>query len=502
VKRLLCKIKKIDRKYLIQIPLVVILILSTITSPAAQSVTAAEADDILVSESSSIAGGCVRFYNDTVGFYVPSGGKWYLKNNQVSGWENYWAINFAGPSGSIAVSGDWNFDYEDSIGFYVPSQGKWYLKNNKDSGWSGVDSVKFAGPSGAIPVAGDWNDNGYDTPGFYVPSTGKWFLKDDLVDGWGSVTAFNFKGPLFSQPVTGDWDIDGEDTVGFYVPSGGKWYLKNNQISGWNSIVSIKWAGVSEAVAIAGDWDEDGDDTIGFYVPSGGKWYLKNDQVSGWSNYVGFNFKGTSGSQPITGDWDGNECVSSGVVIAHTSIDPGESKSVTATCPTGSLVTSGGYATDSNMLVYKHSKVGNGWKAYGKNNAGSSNTLMVHATCLYNVPAATKQVLDEVSYWNVFVGNMSGSTKILKTYAICLSGINVTVTKINEHVAILAGEWGTASPPCAAGFVTGGGFWLDPDLVVYNTSPNPGDLEWRSYAENPGSVTRTMYGYTECITFP
>ena len=85
-------IERIDRKYVIQIPIIMILILTTITFPSAQLVTAAGRDDILNvsdltitndSKNSIDKGGCWRFYNNNVGFYVPSNGKWFLKNNQL-----------------------------------------------------------------------------------------------------------------------------------------------------------------------------------------------------------------------------------------------------------------------------------------------------------------------------------------------------------------------------------------------------------------------------------
>jgi len=240
---------------------------------------------------------------DNVGFYVPDQLKWYLKNNQTNGWTDFVAFKFGGPSGSLAVSGDWDNDGVDSVGFYVPSQGKWYLKNNQINGWNGFVAFNFGGPSGSIPVAGDWDNDGVDTVGFYVPSQGKWYLKNNQINGWNDYLAFNFAGPSGSQPVAGDWDNDGVDTIGFYVPSQGKWYLKNNQINGWNDFVAVNFAGASGSLAVAGDWDGDGVDTIGFYVPSQGKWYLKNNQINGWNDYVAFKFGGPSGSQPVAGDW-------------------------------------------------------------------------------------------------------------------------------------------------------------------------------------------------------
>jgi len=547
-------IERIDRKYIIQIPITMILILTTVIFPSAQLVTAAGGDDILNVSDLSITndsknsidkGGCWRFYNDNAGFYIPSSGKWYLKHNKADGWDNVWNINFSGPSGSVAVSGDWNNDNEDSIGFYVPSQGKWYFKNNKDSGWSSFLSLNFAGPSGAIPVAGDWNGNGYDTVGFYVPSQGKWYLKNDLVNGWSNYVGFNFTGPSGSQPVAGDWDVDGIDTVGFYVPSQGKWYLKNNQISGWNSYLSIKWAGVSGALAVAGDWDEDGFDTIGFYVPSQGKWYLKNSYGPGWdSGVTSFKFSGPSGSLPIAGDWDGNTCVTVGIQTNIVGIPTGTTGSAIASCPTGSIVTSGGFATHKDLPVYTQNKSGNGWIAYAKNTGGTTLMLVVFAQCLYNVPAITEQVVDQDSTpssgyyspqaecpsgstvtgggwassssggldiyhsdkatngWDVWAYDDAGGPELLNADAICLSGVNATTTQIQEIISIPAGSAATASPACSSGLVTGGGFSGTVSTTIVSNYPDPANFEWDAQGDNPTGGSVSFVGYTECITFP
>jgi len=247
--------------------------------------------------------GSVTPDEDNPGFYKPSGLKWYLKNDQVSGWTNYTSFKFGGDPSWIAVAGDWNNNGVDSVGFYLPSTGKWYLKNTHTNGWNNYVSVKFKGASGAIPVTGDWDNDGQDTIGFYVPSGKKWYLKDNLADGWGAVTPVKFGGDSDWQPVTGDWDDDGQDTIGFYLPATGKWYLKNNLVDGWSDYVPVKFKGVSGAKAVSGDWNGSGGDTIGFYVQSGKKWYFKNNLVDGWGSVSNMKWGGDTDWQPVTGDW-------------------------------------------------------------------------------------------------------------------------------------------------------------------------------------------------------
>jgi len=240
---------------------------------------------------------------DNVGFYMPSGMKWYLKESQTTGWGDVISFKFGGPTGWQAVAGDWDNDGVDTVGLYVPSTGKWYLKNSLTAGWTDYIPVKFKGVSGAIPVAGDWNNDGQDTIGFYVPSGKKWYLKNNLVNGWGAVTPVKFGGPSDWQPVTGDWNDDGIDSIGFYVPASGKWYLKDTLADGWFDYIAVKFKGVSGSVAVAGNWDWNGGDTIGFHVPTPKKWYLKNDLSDGWGSVIAFKFGGPTDWQPVTGDW-------------------------------------------------------------------------------------------------------------------------------------------------------------------------------------------------------
>jgi len=235
------------------------------------------------------------------------------------------------------------------------------------------------------------------------------------------------------------------------------------------------------------------------------------------------------------------------LVYEQVSIASGDTGSATVSCPGGSVVVSGGYAASPEMLVYSHAKSGNGWRAYAKNNAGSSILLNVYATCLYNAPAAsTTQVFQQVTAsgggighpevecpsgsvvtgggwatnsngtlrvynsskkgngWQVYAENLSGSGQAMNAYAVCLSGLSAEAEQIMESTDITGGSTGYAVPTCGSGkIVTGGGFAAQEELVIYNTSPylNVGE-QWRTYAKNIGSGNRTMYGYAVCLSFP
>jgi hypothetical protein len=235
------------------------------------------------------------------------------------------------------------------------------------------------------------------------------------------------------------------------------------------------------------------------------------------------------------------------LVVEQISINSGAVGKTTATCPSGSVVVSGGYAAGSDVLVYTHSKNGNGWRAYAKNNSGSSKLLNVYATCLHNASgASTTQVGQQVTApaggighpvaacpsgsivtgggwasksdgslwvynssksnngWQVYARNSSGSGQLLNAYAICLSGVSGLTEQIMQSTVISAGSTGNATATCGSNeIVTGGGFASQDDLVMYNTSPYlTGTNQWRTYARNTGGSNRTMYGYAVCLSFP
>jgi hypothetical protein len=229
------------------------------------------------------------------------------------------------------------------------------------------------------------------------------------------------------------------------------------------------------------------------------------------------------------------------------SLAAGDIGYTTATCPSGSVVVSGGYGAHPDVLVYTHRTHGNGWRAYAKNNTASSRQLTVYATCLRNVSGATTaQVKDYVTApasdighavvscpagsvvtgggwagasngslwvynssrrangWQVYAQNRSGSARTVTAYALCLSGSDASTRQIAASVSVASGATGGAGPTCGADeLVTGGGFASQDDMVMYSTLANTsGAHEWWTYAENTGGENRTMHGYAICLSFP
>jgi hypothetical protein len=139
-----------------------------------------------------------------------------------------------------------------------------------------------------------------------------------------------------------------------------------------------------------------------------------------------------------------------------------------ASCPADSVVTGGGWATNSagTMVVYNSSKSGNGWQIYAK--------------------------------------NIGGSSELLNAYAICLSGTSGTTSHTWTQVSIPAGDIGSATGTCGSGtLATGGGFAASSDLYIYNTSMSVGsNKKWTSYATNSSGSSKLLNGYAVCISFP
>ena len=139
-----------------------------------------------------------KFYLDSTG-----NGSW----DRVAGGDTFRDFGIRAIEDSATpIVGDWDGDGDDTIGFYVPSQNKWWLKNDLADGWTGVTGFNFGVADPMDPVVGDWDGDGDDTVGGYVPSRWRWFLKDDQVDGWSSVTRIRFGVTASYEVLSGDWE--------------------------------------------------------------------------------------------------------------------------------------------------------------------------------------------------------------------------------------------------------------------------------------------------------
>jgi len=151
-----------------------------------------------------------------------------------------------------------------TIGSYVPTTERFYLRNSNSTGAADAGNFKYsvtAAPGDEIPVVGDWNGDGTCTIGSYVPATERFFLRNS--NSTGAADAGNFKysvtvGASDETPVTGDWNADGTTTIGSFVPTTERFYLRNSNSTGAADAGNFKYsvtAGASDETPVTGNWD-------------------------------------------------------------------------------------------------------------------------------------------------------------------------------------------------------------------------------------------------------
>jgi hypothetical protein len=232
------------------------------------------------------------------------------------------------------------------------------------------------------------------------------------------------------------------------------------------------------------------------------------------------------------------------LVSQQTSIPAGSSGNVTASCPPNSILTGGGYATHPTVLVYNHSKQGNGWRAYGMNNSGVNRVINAYAVCLFNAPGASStQAVQQVTVdgnaighatagcpsgsiitgggwavqsggslhvynssrfgngWQLYVRNRTGTSRLMNVYAICLSGTDWTTQQVLQQDSVPGGGTGPVVSICPSGsLVTGGGFAGNDNLTIYNTTPRAGLDSWINYASNTAGSSGLLNTYSICLS--
>jgi hypothetical protein len=135
----------------------------------------------------------------------------------------------------------------------------------------------------------------------------------------------------------------------------------------------------------------------------------------------------------------------------------------TAACPAGSVLTSGGYYTNSD---------------------GSARVF-------HNAFGATG--------WTTSAQRFTDGTLLLSANAICLSGVPADVVSAASQEKIAPGEKGFAEISCPAGSGVAGGGWIaDSYLVIVTASPLDG--VWRVYAKNTGTQTQALQAQAVCLS--
>lgn len=229
-------------------------------------------------------------------------------------------------------------------------------------------------------------------------------------------------------------------------------------------------------------------------------------------------------------------------VYVQIDIPPTSSAHDTVTCPSGSVVVSGGFAHEIGIRVWHSMQNGNGWRIHANNSTGTEKKLTIYANCMHNSGGSTDLEFDQLNInpngntnikvdcpsgsvvtgggwiigtsdtvrvynssqsgngWQIWVSNSANDSPLTNVYAICLSGVSGSTYQTSPtSVSISGNTTGYAKASCPSGeYLTGGGFALQDDLNVYNTSKRPDG--WINYARNSSGDNRIMYTYATCYS--
>jgi hypothetical protein len=150
-------------------------------------------------------------------------------------------------------------------------------------------------------------------------------------------------------------------------------------------------------------------------------------------------------------------------VVAQVNVAANDTGQAVATCPAGSVVTGGGFASNSNLTVYSSLENGNGWEVNAQNTASLSQPL--------------------------------------NAYVLCLSGTSGTSQQVLNQATVAANVNGNAVAACPGStLLTGGGFASSNGLFVYTESASSSG--WQVYVQNNAGASKLLNAYAICLTLP
>lgn len=223
-------------------------------------------------------------------------------------------------------------------------------------------------------------------------------------------------------------------------------------------------------------------------------------------------------------------------------IQPNSNNNRTVTCPSGSVVVSGGFDGGEGIRVWQSKRDGNGWRITARNTTGSSIQVRVFATCLFNSGGssseATKQenanasditqidiacpsgtlvtgggwligATDPIELiessrsgngWQIVVNNTGGSNPQFNVYAVCLAGVSGSTAQVSDTSGqIPPNDTLQLDKACPSGtLVTGGGFAVNIGANVYNTSKLANG--WQNFARNTTGTQKLLHTYAICYS--
>jgi hypothetical protein len=228
-------------------------------------------------------------------------------------------------------------------------------------------------------------------------------------------------------------------------------------------------------------------------------------------------------------------------VLTQVSVPASGAGHAVATCPSGSIVTGGGFAASPSLLVFTTFASSNGWEADAQNLSATGQALNAYAECLSNTSGTTQQVFSQVTAapsgvghvvancpsgsvvtgggfasssnlqvynnsangngWEVYAQNTSSTNQLVNAYAICLSGTSGSTQQVVNQVSVAGNGNGQSVKACTAStYLTGGGYAGNQNLFVYNESAS--GSSWQVYAHNTSGGSQLLNSYAVCLTLP
>jgi hypothetical protein len=191
-------------------------------------------------------------------------------------------------------------------------------------------------------------------------------------------------------------------------------------------------------------------------------WHSMKDS-NGWRIFADNN-QGSARTLTVNATCIFNSDGSSDQVSKQENINANGTTQLTIICPSGSVVTGGGWVLGNNtdVRILQSSKAGNGWQ--------------------------------------ISVENFSSETPVVDVYAVCLSGVSGSTSQAEStDNKVPANDTANAEQRCPTGsYVAGGGFAISDDLTLYNTSKSQNG--WVNYVSNAANAERSFATFAICYS--
>ena len=235
-------------------------------------------------------------------------------------------------------------------------------------------------------------------------------------------------------------------------------------------------------------------------------------------------------------------------VVNQVGVPPGGYGAARVACPTGAVLTGGGFGLDAylHQFIYGTSASGIYWEADAVNDSNTNELLNSYAMCLYFTSGSTQQMYSQTSVpansivqatvncpagsivtgggfagnpslvvynssksgngWTAYAKSISNSSQLFNAYAMCLSGTSGSSQQVVGMGSIPTGDIGQVTVACPAGsIVTGGGYATHPGVWVYNSSKDFNGWSVAAKTLSSGGIEEAYQRidvYAICTTFP